>query len=137
MLCLQTTLVPYATTKITACSALKDTAFASHPRCYVDSGSVFFKSKDWLVIVETVRLKDLFGGINNVKAVFETVGNGAEFYAWLIEQSIIKFVDEAKEEAKDIWHESTSWLQGGEMGKGRELKRWERGLKSSLEVSLG
>ena len=89
------------------------------------------------MIVATVRQKDLFGGINNVKAVFETVGNGAEFYAWLIEPSIIEFVDEAKEEAKDIWHESTSWLQGGEMGKERELKRWERGLKSSLEVSLG
>ena len=30
------------------------------------------------------------------------VGDDAEFYAWLIEQSIIEYVDEAKDEAKNI-----------------------------------
>ena len=113
---------------------LKDTAFASHPRCYVDSGGVYFEAKDWLVVVEKVHPKDLFGGIDNFKAMF---GNGAEFYAWLIEQSVIKFVDEAMDEAKDIWHKITSWLQDRGMRKGMELERWERGLKSSLEVILG
>ena len=81
------------------------------------------KAKDWLVIVEKVHPKDSFGGIDNLKAMFEKVGNGAEFYAWLIEQSVIKFVDEAK----DIWHKITSWLQDRGMEKGMELERWERG----------
>ena len=65
---------------------------------------------DWLVIVETVSPKDLFGGIENLKAVLETVDDCAKFYAWLIEQGIIKVVDEAGNAAKDIWHKLTSWI---------------------------
>lgn len=110
MLCLQDALVPYATTESTTCSALKDTAFASHPHCYVASGVCTLGPSDWLVIVETVSPKDLFGGVENLKAVLETMDGCAEFYAWLIEQKIMKVVDEVEDAGKDIWHKLTDWI---------------------------
>ena len=110
MLCLQTTLVPYATTETTTCDNLKDDAFASHPRCYIDSGVCTLGPGDWTVIIETVSLKDLFGGIDNLKAVLQTVEGCVEFYEWLIEQGIIGLVHKVEDEGKDIWHKVTSWL---------------------------
>ena len=110
MLCLQTALVPYATTETTTCPALKDTAFASHPDCYVNSGVCTLGPKDWEVIITTVSLKDLFGGIDNLKAVLQTLGDCAEFYAWLIEQGVIVVLHKIEDEGKDIWHKLTDWL---------------------------
>ena len=110
MLCLQTALVPYATTETTTCSALKSTAFASHPDCYVNSGVCTLGPADWLVIVETVDPKDLFGGTDNLKAVLKTLGDCTEFYLWLIEQGFITILHQVEDEAKDIWHKATDWL---------------------------
>lgn len=102
--------MPYATTESTTCPALKDTAFGSHPHCYVSSGVCTLGPSDWLVIIETVSPKDLFGGVDNLKAVLETVGGCTEFYAWLIEQGILKVVDEVADAGKDIWHKLTDWI---------------------------
>ena len=110
MLCLQRTLVPEATTVQSTCQAVKDKAYGSHPRCYVDSGVCKLPPEDWLVIVETVDVKDLFGSVQSLKTVLQTADGCADFYAWLIKQKIIKLVQEAEDVAKDIWHKLTDWF---------------------------
>lgn len=62
------------------------------------------------MIVETVSPKDLFGGVDNLKAVLETADGCADFYAWLIEQGIVKVVDEVVDAGKDLWHKVTGWF---------------------------
>lgn len=109
MLCLQRALAPLATTQTTTCPVLKSRAIATHPDCYIKSGVCVLGPADWTIIVDTVDLKDLFGSLDQLKAVLQTVGGCAEFYAWLIKQGIIKVLDEAKEVAKDIWDKVTFW----------------------------
>lgn len=51
--CLQEALAPYVNTNITE-DTLKDKAFASHTRCYVDNGLCELPVSDWKEIVSTV-----------------------------------------------------------------------------------
>ncbi|KAL4895256.1 hypothetical protein BDV59DRAFT_173550 [Aspergillus ambiguus] len=122
MLCLQRALVPYGTgTKSTTCSGLKEYAFGTHPGCYVDSGVCALPPTDWAIIVDTVSLPELFGSWDALKATFQTAGGCTEFYAWLIQQGIVKVAEqtgEAIEDAMDTvrdagesaWDWATSWF---------------------------
>ncbi len=65
---------------------------------------------DWEVIIQTVSLKDLFGGIDNLKAVLQTLGDCVQFYEWLIARGIITLLHEAEDVGKDIWQKLTGWL---------------------------
>ena len=112
MLCLQGALVPFGTagTESTTCPNLKTFAFGTHPSCYVQSGVCKLPPSDWVVIVGTVSLKELFGSLDALKATFKTAKGCAEFYAWLIKQGIITVVDDVVDAAKDVWDKVTSWF---------------------------
>jgi len=63
MQCLQKTLVPEATGSGAGvtCDSIEKKAFASHRRCYVDSGFRRLPSTDWLAIVHIVGIDTLVG----------------------------------------------------------------------------
>ena len=109
MLCLQRALVPFATYESTTCPELKGAAIATHPDCYVNSGVCVLPPTDWAVIVNTVDLKDLFGSLDQLKAVLKTVDDCADFYLWLIKRGVIKVLDDIGEAAKKIWDKITFW----------------------------
>lgn len=112
MLCLQRALVPFASPagKLSGgCSALQSRAIATHPDCYVNSGVCTLGPADWTVIVRTVAPKNLFGSLDNLKAVLKTVGGCAEFYLWLIKEGIVKAAEEIADVAEDVWDKVTFW----------------------------
>lgn len=78
MLCLQQALVPEATNAtgaVQGCSALSTKAFASHAKCYVDSGFCKLGVRDWLVIVETVGINNLIMSSDGIKAALQAIGD--------------------------------------------------------------
>ncbi|KAK2757922.1 hypothetical protein FQN54_004328 [Arachnomyces sp. PD_36] len=123
MLCLQNALVPYGLggSESTTCDDLKSYAFDTHPDCYVNSGVCTLPPPDWVVIVNTVSLPELFGSVDALKATLQTMGDCAEFYAWLITQGVLYIVDEAGEIIEDVgeaigdageevWDWATGWM---------------------------
>jgi hypothetical protein len=80
MLCLQKALVPEATgapNAVNGCDALKDKAFGTHAKCYVDNGLCFLPPTDWLVILRTLGFKTMFASLDAVKATFGASGECA------------------------------------------------------------
>jgi hypothetical protein len=111
MLCLQRALVPFATgAQSTTCPALKNYAFGTHPDCYVKSGVCLLPPSDWLIIVKTVSLKELFNSWDALKATLDTVKDCGAFYAWLLKQGIIKVVDGVVDWAESLWDIITGWF---------------------------
>jgi Stanniocalcin family len=111
MLCLQQRLVPFGSgERRTTCPNLKSVAFGSHPGCYVSSGLCTLPPTDWVTIVKTVSLKELFGSLDALKETLKTAEGCAEFYTWLIERGVIKVADKVKDGAKSVWHKVTSWF---------------------------
>jgi hypothetical protein len=122
MLCLQRDLVPYGTgEQSTTCDDLREYAFGTHPHCYVDSGVCTLPPEDWLVIVNTVSLPELFDSWDALKATLETAGDCTEFYAWLIGKGIVRAWEEAGEAIENAgeavveageaaWDWTTSWF---------------------------
>ncbi|KAJ5610702.1 hypothetical protein N7510_007421 [Penicillium lagena] len=89
MLCLQRDLIQYGTgAKSTTCAGLKEYAFGTHPRCYVDNGVCKLPPSDWVIVVKTISLRELFGSWDALKQVLETADGCAEFYSWLIENEV-------------------------------------------------
>ncbi|CAG8660009.1 12110_t:CDS:2, partial [Ambispora gerdemannii] len=97
MLCLQKTLVPSYNNGKTTCSQISNTAFNSHMTCYIDSGVCFLPPTDWVIIFETVGVKDIF---LNSQALMQTLKTGFgcfTLYAWIYVEicSITFFSDQA------------------------------------------
>jgi hypothetical protein len=123
-LCLQDALVPYADAtagregegeSAVTCDEIKQFAFSTHPACYVDSGVCKLPPTDWVVIVRTVSLPELFGSWEALKATLQTAGRCGAFYLWLIKQGIVDVVGGKKgvavRDAEDeaVWDLETSW----------------------------
>jgi len=69
MLCLQKELIPEATSAAgVTCASLEKKAFASHGRCYVESGLCRLSPADWLGIVRIVDFKTLFASKDSLLA---------------------------------------------------------------------
>jgi len=78
MLCLQQALVPEATNAtgaVTGCSALATKAFASHAKCYVDSGVCKLGVRDWLLIVEIVGINSVIMSSDGIKAAMQAIAD--------------------------------------------------------------
>jgi hypothetical protein len=88
MHCLQTTLVPDAIGTATTCQALRDQAFASHARCYVDNGLCSLGIHDWSAILEIVDIRTLFESWDAFKATLEAGMECAEFLAFMIAKDL-------------------------------------------------
>ncbi|KAF8075292.1 hypothetical protein FPV67DRAFT_1650215 [Lyophyllum atratum] len=66
MLCLQRELIPEATSVVgVTCTSLEKKAFASHGRCYMESGLCTLSPTDWLAIIRIVDYKTLFASTNS------------------------------------------------------------------------
>ncbi|KAM5437774.1 hypothetical protein MferCBS31731_005278 [Microsporum ferrugineum] len=90
MLCLQQKLVPFGTgQEQTTCPAIREFAFATHPDCYIKGGVCLLPPTDWVVIVGTVGLLELFDSVDALVATLKTVGGCLEFYLWLIKNHFI------------------------------------------------
>lgn len=91
MLCLQSDLVIYGNgLQNTTCSALKAYAFGTHADCYVKSGICALPPTDWVKIIKTVSIKELFSSLDALKATLQTVKGCVGFYVWLIGNAILK-----------------------------------------------
>ncbi|KAF2454352.1 hypothetical protein BDY21DRAFT_266411, partial [Lineolata rhizophorae] len=91
MLCLQNELVPWATGSRTgSCTQLKEYAFGTHPECYVNSGLCTLPPTDWIVVVQTVGLQELFGSWGALKASLQAAQGCGKFLAFLVERSIVE-----------------------------------------------
>ncbi|KAF9267522.1 hypothetical protein L218DRAFT_822519, partial [Marasmius fiardii PR-910] len=88
MLCLQTALIPELQVavpssesgRLEVCNELKDTAFDSHPRCYISSGVCELTIKDWVTILQVVGLKTLFANRDAVEQSLRTVRGCVDIY---------------------------------------------------------
>ncbi|TFK50704.1 hypothetical protein OE88DRAFT_287234 [Heliocybe sulcata] len=95
MHCLQTALVPEATGEVQmTCQELLDTAFDTHAGCYIGSGLCTLNPKDWVAIVDIVRIGTLFGSWDAVKETFEAAGDCAEFIAFATKTAIKRDIKE-------------------------------------------
>lgn len=76
MLCLQQALIPEATgaaDAVQGCAALSTKAFGTHAECYVQSGLCGLGVSDWLIIIETVGITNLFASANEAQATFQAI----------------------------------------------------------------
>ena len=74
MKCLQDTLIPEGTGGVDAvktCNELRDKAFDSHARCYLENGLCALSPSDWLAVVDIVSLKMMFSGWEALKETLE------------------------------------------------------------------
>lgn len=55
----------------TACSVIKETAFDSHAKCYLDNGLCSLPWRDWFAIVKIIDLKTLFSSFDAVKETIQ------------------------------------------------------------------
>ncbi|KIL63796.1 hypothetical protein M378DRAFT_649865 [Amanita muscaria Koide BX008] len=84
MHCLQLALVPEATGEsktVQACDELKDYAFSTHPKCYVDNGFCTLPPTDWAGIVEIIGVSAVLSGL---KQELQTAADCAGLYAYLL-----------------------------------------------------
>ncbi|KAJ6437720.1 stanniocalcin family domain-containing protein [Purpureocillium lavendulum] len=95
MTCLQRALVEPVGRCGATCQAIEDTAFASHPVCYVDSGVCDLPLRDLVEIVVTVNT-DLFAG-PALEQVFKTASGCAGHY----ESALGDRISELEREARD------------------------------------
>ncbi|KAF9016318.1 hypothetical protein BDZ89DRAFT_408299 [Hymenopellis radicata] len=86
MFCLQTALQPFGSSATVDCEELSGSAFASHAKCYVDTGFCTLPPSDWLKVVEIVGLKTLLEK-ETILAELETAGQCLEAFIFL--QSLI------------------------------------------------
>jgi len=59
MNCLQKALVPLLKNCNNTCEILKQTAFASHPTCYIDAGVCDLSALDWVNILNIIGVNGL------------------------------------------------------------------------------
>ncbi|THU88631.1 hypothetical protein K435DRAFT_761674 [Dendrothele bispora CBS 962.96] len=71
-----------------ACDRLEKEAFGTHAPCYLSSGLCTLTPKDWIVIVEIVQLKTLFGSWDAFEGSVEAAEGCVEFYAWVLEHRV-------------------------------------------------
>jgi hypothetical protein len=89
MLCLQSNLVAYGDgSQTTTCSALKVYAFGTHADCYVKNGICTLPPTDWVKIIKTVSITELFSSLDALKATLQAVKGCVGFYVWLIGNAI-------------------------------------------------
>jgi hypothetical protein len=55
----------------TTCNVIKETAFDSHSKCYLDSGLCSLPWTDWLAIVNIIDVKTLFSSVDAVKETLQ------------------------------------------------------------------
>lgn len=82
MLCLQQKLVPVALgedEQVSTCPAVREFAFSTHPKCYIEGGVCLLPPTDWLVIVGTVGFTELFDSIEALAATLKTVKGCLDF----------------------------------------------------------
>ncbi|KAF8069041.1 hypothetical protein FPV67DRAFT_1102693 [Lyophyllum atratum] len=85
MLCLQRTLIPEATSAAgVTCASLEMKAFASHGRCYVESGLCTLPPTDWLAIVRIVEIKTVFASKDSLLATLSAGEGCLELYLFFI-----------------------------------------------------
>jgi hypothetical protein len=91
MMCLQNTLVPDAITTASniTCSAIEETAFGSHARCYVDNGLCELGPGDWAAIVKIVGIATLFESKEAFEATVQAAEGCVGFYAWVVEKGLL------------------------------------------------
>ncbi|GBB97476.1 hypothetical protein RclHR1_00030033 [Rhizophagus clarus] len=83
MLCLQNALVQIYNNNTATCSEIKDTAFRSHAKCYIESG-VCSLPTEWWKLFEIIDIRDIVGSWEGILEVIQTAEGCAELYAWLI-----------------------------------------------------
>ncbi|KAF5379449.1 hypothetical protein D9615_006576 [Tricholomella constricta] len=89
MQCLQNELVPEATaTTGVTCRSLEKKAFASHAKCYVESGLCTLPPSDWLAIVEIVEIKTLFESKNSFLATLNAGKGCIKTYLFFLKELI-------------------------------------------------
>lgn len=103
MLCLQQRLVPEATVLQSTCSAVKDKAFGVHASCYINGGMCGLYATDWLLIMKTVDIRDLFGKPESWVQILQTTAGCASLYKWMIDNNLCKAVKNVWEWAKGTW----------------------------------
>jgi hypothetical protein len=87
MKCLQHALIPEGTGGVGAvetCNELRDKAFDSHARCYLENGLCALPLSDWETIVGIVSLKTMFSSWKAVKETLEAAKECLEFYRFVV-----------------------------------------------------
>jgi len=88
MKCLQYALVIEGTGGVGAvktCNQLKNKAFDSHARCYLENGLCNLPPSDWKAIVDIVSLKTMFSSWKAMKETLEAAKGCLGFYSFLLQ----------------------------------------------------